>query len=127
MSSPNPAPGTTYGEVLGWVIRELRKRENLDQSDLANCIHVKQPSWSRVETGASALSVQQLDAVARRLGTSSQEILRLVDQAIRELNQKGYKVVNDQKSDNSSDDVVAVIGLIGIGALIGAILFGSEK
>lgn len=126
MSRPNPKPGTTYGEVLGWIIRELRKQQNLDQIDLAKSLKITQPSWSRVETGSSALTVQQLGIVARKLKTTPQEILRLMDWATDELHRKGYKIV-DGSANADTAEVVAVIGLLGIGALIGASLFGRKK
>lgn len=126
MSTSRAVPTATFSAVLGWVIRELRKQKGLAQSDLARALNLQQPSWSRIETGTSTLNVQQLVIVARCLSTTSQDILNIADRARNGLVARGVDVTED-RSTAKSEDLLAVIGLLGIGALIGAHVFGGKK
>ena len=52
---------TTYPQLLGQVIRYRREKGGLVQSDIAHAAGLKSASgWSRVESGATTMTVVQL-------------------------------------------------------------------
>src|SRR5688572_27822521 len=63
---------------IGRRIQRLRVERGLTQQELAEAIGVQPETISRAETGASAMSVERLDHVARALRVS---LAQLVDVA----------------------------------------------
>ena len=60
-------PETTYPAVLGAVLVRKRKEMGLDQVTVAKKVGVSRTTWSRVENGEVALSIDQLPKVAEVL------------------------------------------------------------
>jgi len=115
------SPGTTYPAVVGGVVVKLRDKLDLKQGDLANAVGVTQATWSRIENGSSALTIEQLGLAAERLGKQPSEILRLADEASQQLKIQGIRVVPHRES-GGIDSGIALIGAAALGALIAAIV-----
>lgn len=125
MSSTILSPGTSYPAVVGGVLVKLRDEIGLRQAELATAVGVTQATWSRIENGSSALTIEQLGMAAAKLGVESNEVLRLADQASIQLKEQGVHV---EPSRNAAglDSGIALIGAAALGALIAAVILGKK-
>ena len=57
-------------QAIGQTIRQLRKQKNMTQEELANAVGVSIAAVSKWESGKSCPDIALLPAIARRLGTS---------------------------------------------------------
>ena len=57
----------SYPAIVGQVLSNLRKNINVDQSEFAEIIGVTQSTWSRIERGSSAFTIEQLADAADHL------------------------------------------------------------
>lgn len=85
---------------------------------------LSQPSYSRLESGKSAFSVDQMYQAAGAMGIDFEELNTRLIHNIRELQANGIQVVqpargNATKAQNQNNDV----GQIVAGAALGALLF----
>ncbi len=89
MARPNAF--TTYPALVGSILATLRKQEDppLTQQQVADAVGVSVSTWSRIETGETALTVEQLAMAASTLGTSPGAILGAADIKLIELWEKG--------------------------------------
>ncbi len=108
-----------YGVLLGQVLKTHRDRFALEQKDLAASIRTSQSAYSRMETGHTAVTVPQLRALSRTLGTSASTILAEVDQLAKNLEAQGIDVP-DQREPN------AAAVLIGLGVLLALLSTGKS-
>jgi len=117
MSSKSLRTVTSYPAIVGQVLCELRKKRGIDQAALAKLVGVTQPTWSRIETGASALTIEQLAVAADKLGVTPSEILVMADKSVKQLQSKGVEIENRRVSGGiETGDVI--LGTASIGALI---------
>lgn len=89
MAAPNAF--TTYPALVGSILAALRKQAepSLTQLQVAEAVGVSVSTWSRIETGETALTVEQLAIAASALGTSPGAILGAADIKTIELLEKG--------------------------------------
>jgi len=120
MSTQELKPGTSYPAVVGSVLVKLRAQRGVRQADLAQAVGVTQATWSRIENGSSALTIEQLGLAASRLGLLPSQILRLAEEAVDELQQRGVRV-EQTRNAVSLDSGTALIGAAALGALIAAV------
>lgn len=66
-STPPVAPATTYPAIIGRVFGELRAKAGMTQVALADAVGITNSTWSRIERGESALSMDQFVVAARAL------------------------------------------------------------
>ncbi len=117
----NLRPETTYSAIVGRVLAMQRQKCQLEQANLASALGITQSTWSRIESGESALTVEQLGLAAGALGTSPAEILRSVDHAVAGLRQRGVNVQHGSPREFAKQGL-ALVGAVALGALIIAIL-----
>lgn len=106
--------------VLGQIVAQLRAKQGLDQSEFARRTGMAQSSVSRLERGQSSLDWQTFGHVAEALGTSPDELKRLVD-AGEARAERIAKTVGGGKAQSGSEwwqAAFVVAGLIGLVALI---------
>ena len=125
MSTQELKPGTSYPAVVGSVLVKLRCERNVLQGDLAEAVGVTQATWSRIENGSSALTIEQIALAAGRLGVSPHSILSYADEAAEELRQRGVRVELTRNS-LSLESGIALIGAAALGALIATIIFKAK-
>jgi len=121
MSSKPLRTVTSYPAIVGQVLSELRRRSGIDQAELANSVGVTQSTWSRIENGASALTIEQLAIAADALGVKRSEILELADQSVNELKSRGIEI-EDKRISGGLDKGLVILGAAAIGGLIAALL-----
>lgn len=125
MSTQELKPGTSYPAVVGSVLVKLRNQQGIRQGDLAQAVGVTQATWSRIENGSSALTIEQMGLAATRLGLLPSQISVLADQAVEQLQQRGVQV-EPTRSSVSIDSGTALIGAAALGALIAAVFLKSK-
>jgi len=114
----NPSQ-TTYSAVLGVVLANQRQLKGLEQGEMAARMGLSQPSYSRLETGASTFSVDQMYQAANALGVSGEEITNTLNSYIANLRVNGTEVLllpRGTKKDESS------VGAMVLGAALGALI-----
>ena len=121
MSSKPLRTVTSYPAIVGQVLSELRRRSGIDQAELADFVGVTQSTWSRIENGASALTIEQLAIAADALGIKRSEILELADQSVNELKSRGIEI-EDKRISGGLDRGLVILGAAAIGGLIAALL-----
>ena len=121
MSSKPLRTVTSYPAIVGQVLSELRRRSGIDQAELADFVGVTQSTWSRIENGASALTIEQLAIAADALGIKRSEILELADQSVNELKSRGIEI-EDKRISGGLDKGLVILGAAAIGGLIAALL-----
>ena len=120
----------TYSAVLGVVLANLRAQKGLEQGDIADKMGLSQASYSRLENGKSAFSIDQMYQAASALGMSGNQIINEVDRYSSHLQSDGVHVIpqirgNTSKAaqNKSRNDVVpSFVAGAALGALIMTIL-----
>lgn len=115
-------PGVTYAAVVGQILARKRTFEGLDQAQLANALGITQSSWSRIETGASALSVEQLKRTADYLKVRPEDIISDAEHAVAFLMNRGVRVTFSRQETDERGQLFAYLGAAALGSLLGAAL-----
>ena len=113
-----------YRALVGRVIASHRARLNWQQPQLAAHLGINQASLSRIETGQSTPTVEQLAVIAAALGTSPGALLAEADQAGRLLESQGYKVIRTEAEAPTDWTPVGAVVLAG---LILALALAAKK
>lgn len=117
----------SYSSILGVVVANKRKELGVDQSVLAEKMGLSQASYSRLESGKSTFSVDQMFECGKALGIAPDELFNSVMNTITNL--KGSEQVSVQaqprgnaikaKSEEGSN-----VGTFIAGAALGALIIG---
>lgn len=124
-SSASLKPATTYPAVLGKVLSYLRAQKGLDQARLAQAAGITQSTWSRIENGQSALTVDQLARAATVLRIRTEQILALANQSVENLERQGIRVELKRPSEAVSEGLV-LISAAALAVLLVVILSKSK-
>jgi transcriptional regulator with XRE-family HTH domain len=118
---------TSYSAIVGQVLFNLRQELDIKQGDMANAVNIGQSTWSRIEKGEVALSIDQLARAADRLGCLPSDVLTWADQATVQIQkEKKVEVLNDRPVDVKQKSSNAGALLLGAGALT-AMIWASRK
>lgn len=93
---------TSYPAVLGAILQFYRKKQSLSQGDIARGAGVNTSTWSRIENGETAMTVEQLVAAAAVLSTTPSDLLQEVQDKIIALRAQGVEVTNTR---TEADDI----------------------
>ena len=115
---------TTYQAVLGRLIAQKRQEKQIDQGEMARHVGVSRSTWSRIEAGASALSMDQLTKAASKLDLPLGELMLEVDGVVRELRQKNVNVLDSRDQTSAAKMGKAAAGAVVFlgGAVLGGIV-----
>lgn len=114
------ASETTYAAIVGQVLVFLRQKKGIRQADLAAAAGVGQSTWSRIETGRSALTIDQLGRTARALEVDAGEIMAKADETVAVLEAEGIRVRRDRIKGKTF--ALALIGAAALGLLVARVL-----
>lgn len=115
---------TSFSAVLGVVLSNLRKSLGVEQGEMAKRMGLSQPSYSRLESGKSAFSVDQMFEAANALGISFEELNARLIHNIRELKDNGIDVVQPVRANTSrAREQGNDVGQLLAGAALGALIF----
>lgn len=115
-----PIVVATYSAVVGFILCGLRKSKGVSQSEIADYLELNVSTWSRIENGESALTIEQMALAAEFLGVYPSDIMKEVEDKIKILNNRGIKV--NAVRMNSLD----IINAGGV-PVVGAALSGDRK
>ncbi len=112
---------TTYPALVGNVLAQLRKEKGIGQAEFGALVGIGQSTWSRIEKGESALTIEQLAKAAFHLDLAPHEFLAVVDGARDNLEGQGIGTLLDRIGANN----MALLGSIPIvGPSLTAVLSG---
>jgi transcriptional regulator with XRE-family HTH domain len=124
----NNAQITSYSAIVGQVLINLRTERDIKQGSLAEAVGVGQSTWSRIEKGEVALSVDQLARAAGFLAVSPSTILSWADQAADKIRQeREVEVLNAKPVEVKERSVSTGAILLGAGALAALIWAARSK
>lgn len=115
---------TTYSAVLGVVLANFRKELNVEQADMAARMGLSQASYSRLESGKSAFSVDQLYQAASALGIAGDKLTSRLNRTIVNLQENDVSVVPQLRGNTTlAREGGADMGSLLTGAALGALVF----
>lgn len=116
---------TSYSAVLGVILSNLRRENGLEQGEMAGRMGLSQASYSRLEGGKSAFSVDQMYQATIALGINEGDITNRLGNTVSELKANGVEVIAQVRANTyqAKNDKAAVGSLI-VGAALGALLIG---
>lgn len=123
----------SYSSVLGVVVANKRKELGIEQSVMANKMGLSQASYSRLESGKSTFSVDQMFECAQALNISADSLFRSVTNTVANLQSTNNVSVLAQSRGNttkakmseSNETATFVAGAALVALLIG--LAGKSK
>jgi transcriptional regulator with XRE-family HTH domain len=88
----------------------------MDQQVVAAAVGVTQPTWSRIETGGTPLSIDQLKRACERLDLLPGNVLREADLASARLARQGVSIMTT--TGEPSENTLAFLGGAALTALL---------
>jgi len=85
---------------------------------------LSQPSYSRLESGKSVFSLDQMFMACDVLNISTEEIIKRVNRYIRHLQADGITVVPNKRANAKNAEGATDMGSLVAGAALGAIIMG---
>ncbi|MBO2678713.1 helix-turn-helix domain-containing protein [Shewanella insulae] len=117
----------SYSSVLGVVVANKRKEIGLEQSVMADRMGLSQASYSRLESGKSTFSVDQMFECAQSLNIPAAELFKSVLNTVENLQSSNDVVVQAQPRGNTTKAKTAEgsgVGTFIAGAALGALIIG---
>lgn len=125
MTKPSPISAVaTFPSVVGLVLEAVRKERGLSQGEIAPIVGVAVSTWSRIENGESALTVEQLAKAAQVLQTLPSSILRAAEEKLVDLKNHGVTISADRISNEEIKTIKSAAFLLqgaSLGAMIGPV------
>lgn len=117
---------TSYSAVLGAVLASQRNQNGIEQSVMAARMGLSQASYSRLESGRSAFTVDQMFQAALALNMDSREFIENFNRTLNRLKVNGVEVKpqirsNSTRAIKSEDNT---FGTFITGAALGGLLVG---
>ncbi|MBC7953644.1 MAG: helix-turn-helix transcriptional regulator [Rhodospirillaceae bacterium] len=98
MSTNSLTVGVAYPALVGKVLTKRREGRGWDQAKMSQLVGLSRSTWSRIENGESALTMDQLAKAAEVLGVAPHEILADADKAQELIVDGGLKVVPERNN-----------------------------
>jgi DNA-binding XRE family transcriptional regulator len=117
----------SYSSVLGVVVANKRKEFGIEQSAMADRMGLSQASYSRLESGKSTFSVDQMFECAQALNIPAAELFNSVVNTVGNLQSSNDVVVQGQPRGNTTKAKAAEgsgVGTFIAGAALGALIIG---
>ncbi|MGR5194916.1 helix-turn-helix domain-containing protein [Vibrio rotiferianus] len=117
----------SYSSILGVVVANKRKELGVEQSVLAEKMGLSQASYSRLESGKSTFSVDQMFECAKALGIAPDELFHSVVNTVNNLKESEQVSVQAQPRGNATkakSEGGSNVGTFIAGAALGALIIG---
>lgn len=117
---------TSYSAVLGVVLASKRKELKIEQGQMAEKMGLSQASYSRLESGKSSFSVDQMFQSAEALGLDSKDIFQQLLTTSAKLKEEDISVEPQLRGNatKAKADGTNNVGAFVAGAALGALLVG---
>lgn len=113
---------TTYSAVLGVILSNSRQTMGIEQAEMAARMGLSQPSYSRLESGKSIFSFDQMYQAASVLGLSTGDLISRANRYIADLERSGVRVVAHQRGNSTKGADGPGVGSLIAGAALGALI-----
>jgi len=116
---------TTFSAVLGVVLSNLRAERGIEQADMAGRMGLSQASYSRLESGKSTFTVDQMYQAAAALDLNGDQLTERLNQMVRVLELNSARVIPQMRANTTrarSENSGA--GSFVVGAALAALLIG---
>ncbi len=117
----------SYSSILGVVVANKRKELGIEQSVLAKNMGLSQASYSRLESGKSTFSVDQMFECAKALDIDPEELFHSVVNTVNNLQDSEQVSVQAQLRANATkakSEGASNVGTFIAGAALGALIIG---
>ncbi|KDN30344.1 XRE family transcriptional regulator [Vibrio fortis] len=116
----------SYSSILGVVVANKRKELSIEQSVLAEKMGLSQASYSRLESGKSTFSVDQMFECAKALGIAPDELFNSVVNTVNNLKESEQVSVQAQLRGNATKakSEGSNVGTFIAGAALAALIVG---
>lgn len=84
--------------IIGYSLKKIRNERGENQKYVADLLGITVSGLSKIENGATALSVEQLFLFSEIYGTSASEIICSVQTIVSKLNSAGIIVINSKSN-----------------------------
>ena len=116
---------TSYSAVLGVVLSNQRQLQRMEQGDMAARMGLSQASYSRLEAGKSAFSIDQMYQAALALGVSGELLTSNLNNTVANLRVNSVEVVSQVRGNTTQAKKEGLdMGTLVTGAALGALLIG---
>lgn len=75
----------TYDSIVATAVANIREQKGLTQAELAEAVGVTASTWSRIESGQTGLSLDQLKKASEALDFRPHEVLEISDKLIEKV------------------------------------------
>lgn len=115
----SPLVAVSYPAIVGAILLAKRKELGLSQAEMAHALGLNASTWSRVENGDSALTIEQLVSAASALNVRPSSILEAAELKLEELKARGVAT----GANRAALTAIAALGAIPLtgSALVGAL------
>ena len=117
--SSTPLVAVSYPAIVGAILLAKRKEIGLSQAEMADAVGLNVSTWSRVENGESAMTIEQLASAASALKVLPSSVLQATEVKLEELQTKGI-ATGANRADLASIAALGAIPLAG-SALLGVL------
>lgn len=117
----------SYSSILGVVVANKRKELGIEQSVLAEIMGLSQASYSRLESGKSTFSVDQMFECAKVLRIAPEDLFNSVVNTVNNLQESEQVSVQAQLRGNATkakSEGGSSVGTFIAGAALGALIIG---
>ncbi|EGR8989602.1 transcriptional regulator [Vibrio vulnificus] len=117
----------SYSSILGVVVANKRKELGIEQSVLAEKMGLSQASYSRLESGKSTFSVDQMFECAKALNIAPEGLFNSVVNTVNNLKNSEQVSVQAQLRGNATkakSDSGSNVGKVVAGAALAALIIG---
>lgn len=115
----SPLVVVSFPAVVGAVLLAKRKEVDISQAEMADAVGVNVSTWSRVENGDSALTLEQLALAAGALKVKPSSVLEAAELKLDELAAKGV-IMGASRAELAKWTSMGAIPLTG-SVLVGAL------
>ncbi|WP_028834317.1 MULTISPECIES: helix-turn-helix domain-containing protein [unclassified Pseudoalteromonas] len=117
---------TSFSSVLGVVIANKRKGLGIEQTDLSKALGLTQASYSRLESGKSTFSVDQMFICSKAMNVSVLDIIADVEKTVKNLEKNQVVQVKMPPRGNASNakNTESNLGAFVAGAALTALIIG---
>ncbi|NNA13705.1 helix-turn-helix transcriptional regulator [Pseudomonas lundensis] len=125
MTEVKPRLGTTFQGIFGSVVAELRAARvpTVTQTEVADHMGLAVSTWSRIERGESALTLEQMVRIATFFGVPLSKLLQECETRLKGLQDQGVTVALSRDTLNETIGLVSLSSaqiklIVGASALI---------
>lgn len=100
----NSQLSVTTNSIVGNVLSRIRKSKGYNQDFVSNLMNISISGLSKIESGATALSIEQLLLLSKIYEVNAVEILTEIENIIDQLTKANILVINKKENPQKKGD-----------------------